>query len=81
VRLAEEMLDTPESMVNPQATVEAALHSLRDRALGDRLDAMERVIGLAQGAEKDRLMDEKNRLKKEMLGMGGKRRWSSLRRR
>ncbi|MBW7934997.1 MAG: toprim domain-containing protein, partial [Gemmatimonadaceae bacterium] len=80
VRLVEEMLDRPESVVNPQGTVDAALHVLRERQLGERLDALERVIGLAQGAEKDRLMEEKGRLKREMLGMGGMRRWSTLRR-
>ena len=81
VQLAEEMLDAPESMANPQADVDGALRTLRVRQLGDRLGALDRLIGLAELGEKDRLVKEKERLQREMLGIGGGRRWSGFRKR
>jgi hypothetical protein len=70
VRLAEEMLDTPESMVNPQASVDDALRRLRERAMRDRMAELDRVTPLASGEQKDRLITEKQRLHNELRHMG-----------
>ncbi|MBM3908954.1 MAG: DNA primase [Gemmatimonadetes bacterium] len=70
VRIAEEMLDTPESMVNPQATVDGALRRLRERSMRDRLAELDRVTPLATGEQKDRLIAEKQRLHNELRHMG-----------
>jgi hypothetical protein len=70
VQLAEEMLDTPESMVNPQASVEGALRRLRERSMRDRLAELDRVTPLATGEQKDRLIAEKQRLHNELRHMG-----------
>jgi len=70
VRLAEEMLDTPESMMNPQASVDDALRRLRERAMRDRMAELDRVTPLASGEQKDRLISEKQRLHNELRHMG-----------
>jgi DNA primase len=70
VRMAEEMLDTPESMSNPQAMVEGALRRLRERSMRDRLAELDRVTPLATGDQKDRLIAEKQRLHNELRHMG-----------
>ena len=70
VQLAEEMLDTPESMVNPQASMEGALRRLRERSMRDRLAELDRVTPLAAGEQKDRLIAEKQRMNNELRHMG-----------
>jgi len=70
VRLAEEMLDTPESMVNPPVSLDGALRRLRERSMRDRLAEFERLIPLAAGDQKDRLIAEKQRLNNELRHMG-----------
>lgn len=70
VQLAEEMLDTPESMANPQTSVEGALRRLRERSMRDRLAELDRVTPLADGEQKDRLISEKQRLHNELRHMG-----------
>ena len=70
VRLAEEMLDTPESMATPQVSLEGALRRLRERAMRDRLAELDRVTPLAEGEQKDRLISEKQRLHNELRHMG-----------
>jgi DNA primase len=70
VQMAEEMLDTPESMMNPQASVEDALRRLRERSMRDRMAELDRVTPLAAGDQKDRLIAEKQRLHNELRHMG-----------
>jgi DNA primase len=70
VRLAEEMLDTPESLVNPQATVDGALRRLRERSMRDGLAELDRITPIAVGEQKDRLIAEKQRLNNELRHMG-----------
>jgi hypothetical protein len=70
VQMAEEMLDTPESMMNPQASVEDALRRLRERSMRDRMAELDRVTPLATGDQKDRLIAEKQRLHNELRHMG-----------
>jgi DNA primase len=70
VRLAEDMLDTPESMAQPQVSVDGALRRLRERSMRDRLAELDRVTPLAMGEQKDRLIAEKQRLHNELRHMG-----------
>ncbi len=70
VRLAEEMLDTPESMMNPQASIDGALRRLRERSMRDRLAELDRLTPIALGEQKDRLIAEKQRLNNELRHMG-----------
>ncbi|MEK7240316.1 MAG: DNA primase [Gemmatimonadota bacterium] len=70
VQLAEGMLDTPESMMNPQATVDGALRRLRERAMRDGLAELDRITPIATGEQKDRLIAEKQRLNNELRHMG-----------
>jgi hypothetical protein len=70
VQMAEEMLDTPESMMNPQASMEDALRRLRERSMRDRMAELDRVTPLATGDQKDRLIAEKQRLHNELRHMG-----------
>ena len=70
VRLAEEMLDTPESMSNPQVSVDGALRRLRERTMRDGLAELDRLTPLAEGDQKDRLISEKQRLHNELRHMG-----------
>ena len=79
VQLVEDLMAEPESVASPQAAVDAALQVLRIRQMGDRMSSLDELIGLAQGEEKDRLMREKERLHREMLGMGVSRRWGGFR--
>lgn len=70
VQVAESMLDTPESMMDPSATVEGALRRLRERAMRDRLTELDRITPLATGEQKDRLIAEKQRVHNELRHMG-----------
>jgi hypothetical protein len=70
VQLAEGMLDTPESLMNPQATVDGALRRLRERAMRDGLAELDRLTPIATGEQKDRLIAEKQRLNNELRHMG-----------
>ena len=70
VRLAEEMLDTPESMMNPQTTLDGALRRLRERTMRDGLAELDRITPIATGEQKDRLIAEKQRLNNELRHMG-----------
>jgi DNA primase len=70
VQMAEGMLDTPESMANPQTMVDGALRRLRERSMRDRLAELDRVTPLATGEQKDRLIAEKQRLHNELRHMG-----------
>lgn len=70
VQMAEGMLDTPESMMNPRASMEDALRRLRERSMRDRMAELDRVTPLATGEQKDRLIAEKQRLHNELRHMG-----------
>ena len=70
VQLAEDMLGDPDSMSNPQVSVDGALRRLRERSMRDRLAELDRVTPLATGEQKDRLISEKQRLHNELRHMG-----------
>jgi len=70
VRLAEEMLGTAESLMNPQATMDGALRRLRERSMRDGLAELDRITPIAMGEQKDRLIAEKQRLNNELRHMG-----------
>jgi DNA primase len=79
VQVAEAMLEVPESLVDPQASMTGALKRLRERSMTERMEEMDRLASIAPADQKDRWMQEKSRLAEELRAMGTNR-WKGFRR-
>lgn len=62
----------------PQRIIEDCLTAIRQREIGERMEALDRELPLADAPEKDALMSEKNRLQRELQSLGAPRRWKSF---
>jgi hypothetical protein len=68
----------PGAVLDGPRTVDDALRRLKERALRERLDELERMTPLAGEDEKDVLLTEKDGLRRELAAIGG-RGWKSVR--
>lgn len=62
----------------PARIVDDCLSAFRQRDIVERMEVLDRELPLADGAGKDALMQEKNRLQKELQTLGVPRRWKSF---
>ncbi|HLA91808.1 MAG TPA: DNA primase [Gemmatimonadaceae bacterium] len=69
----------PGAVVDAARTVDGALRMLKERGIQERLGELDRMTPLADGAEKDSLLREKDVLTRELAALGG-RGWKSVRR-
>ncbi|MDQ8144955.1 MAG: DNA primase [Gemmatimonadota bacterium] len=80
VRVYEELRSEPAAVVDARATVDGAVRKLRGRALDARVRALEQLLPLAEGGEKDALTLRIKRLAEEKRALGVPS-WGSVRRR
>jgi hypothetical protein len=80
VRVYEEFRGEPAAVVDARATVDGAVRKLRGRALDARVRALEQLLPLADGGEKDALTLRIKRLADEKRALGVPS-WGSVRRR
>ncbi|MFI5245133.1 MAG: DNA primase [Gemmatimonadales bacterium] len=78
IEVMEAIRAEPGAVLDGPRTVDDALRRLRERSLRERLDEFERMTPLAAGDEKDALLTEKDRLRRELTAIGG-RGWKSVR--
>ncbi|HEV8411253.1 MAG TPA: toprim domain-containing protein, partial [Gemmatimonadaceae bacterium] len=78
IEVMETIRGEPGAVMDGPRTIDDALRRLKERSLRERLDELERTIGLAQGEEKDSLLIEKDALRRELNAIGG-RGWKSVR--
>jgi len=71
VGLLEELLEEHESVSDVESTIERSVAMLRVRELEGRLAAIDRELPLATDAEKDQLIEEKVRLRRQIADLGG----------
>jgi replicative DNA helicase len=69
--ILEELLEEHESVSDIESTVEGSVAMLRVRELESRLAAIDRELPLATDAEKDQLIEEKGRLRRQIEDLGG----------
>jgi DNA primase len=79
VEVMEAIRAEPGAVMDGPRTVDDALRRLKERSLRERLDELERMTPLADGDEKDGLLREKDRLRRELTAIGG-RGWKAVRR-
>lgn len=80
VRVYEELRGEPGAIVDARATIDGAVRKLRGRALDARVRALEQLLPLAAGGEKDALTLRIKRLADEKRALGVPS-WGSVRRR
>lgn len=78
IEVMEAIRAEPGAVMDGPRTVDDALRRLKERSLRERLDELERMTPLAAGEEKDALLTEKDRLRRELMAIGG-RGWKSVR--
>ena len=71
VEVMQELLSEPGAIVDLHRTVEGSLASLRRREIHEELEELDRLLGLATGAEKDAQIQRKNELVQELRSLGG----------
>ena len=69
--ILEELLEEHESVSDVESTLEGSVAMLRVRELESRLSAIDRELPLATDAEKDQLIEEKGRLRRQIEELGG----------
>jgi len=70
VATVEEILGEGSYQIDPERTISDSLATLRARDLDRRAQELDRVIPLADGAEKDKLIAEKDEIRKELKATG-----------
>ncbi len=78
IEVMETIRAEPGAVMDGPRTVDDALRRLKERALRERLDELERMTPLADEGEKDALLTEKDGLRRELAAIGG-RGWKSVR--
>ncbi len=78
IEVMEMIRGEPGAVMDGRRTVDDALRRLQERALRERLDELERTTPLADESEKDALLSEKDRLRRELAALGA-RGWKSVR--
>ena len=71
VAILEELLEEHESVSDVESTIERSVAMLRVRELEGRLAAIDRELPLANDAEKNQLIEEKVRLRRQVADLGG----------
>ena len=71
VGLLEELLEEHESVSDVESTIERSVAMLRVRELEGRLAAIDRELPLANDGEKNQLIEEKVRLRRQIADLGG----------
>jgi DNA primase len=71
VPILEELLEEHASVSDVDSTIEGSVAMLRVRELDARLAAIDREMPLATDAEKDQLIEEKGRLRRQIEDLGG----------
>jgi len=79
VEVLQAIMAEPGAVVDPVRTKDDALRMLNARLMQERLAELDRMTPLADGEEKDALIREKDRLRRELNALGG-RSWKSVRR-
>ena len=69
--ILEELLEEHASVSDTESTIEGSVAMLRVRELESRLAAIDRELPLATDAEKDQLIGEKGRLRRQIEDLGG----------
>jgi replicative DNA helicase len=69
----QDLLEEPDAVVDLRRTVDDSLAQLRVREMETRLAEIDRLLPLAAGEEKDVLIVEKTRLRRDVQALGGKR--------
>ena len=68
----QDLLEEPEALVDIRRTVDDSLATLRVREMETRLAEIDRLLPLAGGEEKDVLIGEKMKLRRDVQALGGK---------
>jgi DNA primase len=68
----QELLEEPDALVDLRRTIDDSLAALRVREVETRLAEIDRLMPLAVGEEKDVLIVEKTRLRRDVQALGGK---------
>ena len=71
VPILQDLLDEHASVTDVDSTIEGSVAMLRVRELDARLAAIDREMPLATDAEKDQLIEEKGRLRRQIEDLGG----------
>ena len=71
IPILEELLEEHASVSDTESTIEGSVAMLRVRELESRLAAIDRELPLATDAEKDQLIEEKGRLRRQIEDLGG----------
>jgi hypothetical protein len=66
----EEIVAEGSYQIDPERTISDSLATLRARDLDRRAQELDRVIPLAEGAQKDKLISEKDEIRKELNATG-----------
>ena len=66
----EELLAEGSYQIDPERTISDSLATLRARDLDRRAQELDRIIPLADGAQKDKLIAEKDEIRKELKATG-----------
>ncbi|HEY6088541.1 MAG TPA: DNA primase [Gemmatimonadaceae bacterium] len=70
VATVEEILSEGSYQIDPERTISDSLATLRARDLDRRAQELDRIIPLADGAQKDKLIAEKDEIRKELKATG-----------
>ncbi|HJU68941.1 MAG TPA: DNA primase [Gemmatimonadaceae bacterium] len=68
----QELLEEPDALVDMRRTIDDSLAALRVREMESRLAEIDRLLPLAAGEEKDVLIVEKIKLRRDVQALGGK---------
>lgn len=66
------LLEEPDAIVDVRRTIDDSLAALRVREMATRLAEIDRLLPLAAGDEKDTLIVEKTKLRRDVQALGGK---------
>jgi DNA primase len=69
------LLEEPDALVDVRRTIDDSLAALRVREIKTRMKEIQRLMILADGETKDLLNDEKVKLQRDVLALGGKGGW------
>ena len=69
------LLEEPDALVDVRRTIDDSLAALRVREIKTRMKEIQRLMTLADGETKDVLNDEKVKLQRDVLALGGKGGW------
>jgi hypothetical protein len=70
IETVEDILSEGANQIDPERTLGDSFATLRARDLDRRAEELDRIIPLAEGAQKDKLISEKEEIREELKGTG-----------